>query len=190
MSRTTRVHQPGAALSAVSARTADLVGSAPDTSAAIPNSPWTVRRAAVHLVVLGFRYAGMVHGEPTQYPTLDPSDCARRDDELSADIPESHSAELGVLMGEATERLLSATLACPETRSVLFDGGTILAVRHLLGIAVAEHLLHGHDIAVALRRPWRIDPAHAALALDGCAARDGHRSDRMHRDVHGPFGCP
>lgn len=32
---------------------------------------------------------------------------------------------------------------------------------------VNESLVHGHDIARAQGRPWRIDPAHAALVLKG-----------------------
>jgi hypothetical protein len=39
-----------------------------------------------------------------------------------------------------------------------------------VGIAVAEHLLHGYDIAVAVGRPWPIDPGTLEVAAaDACA---------------------
>ena len=38
--------------------------------------------------MVGFRYAGMIRGEPNQYPSLDPEACARLNDQLNADIPE------------------------------------------------------------------------------------------------------
>jgi hypothetical protein len=49
----------------------------------------------------------------------------------------------------------------------------VLGFRHLVGIAVAEHLLHGYDMAVALSRPWPIDPDHAAVGVIGYGACEG-----------------
>lgn len=42
-----------------------------------------------------------------------------------------------------------------------------MTIPHLVGAALAEHLLHGYDMAVAVGRPWPIDPHQAALALFG-----------------------
>jgi hypothetical protein len=180
----TTLHEARTALSAVAARTADLIGASPDTAAAIPGSPWTVRKAAVHPAVIGVRYAGMVHGEPIQYPPLAPEDCARRDDELNADIAERRPSELAALVRDGTKRLLAATASCEDARDVLFDGGVVLSIRHLVGIAVAEHLLHGYDMAVATRRPWRIDPDHAVQGFLACRARDGRCLDPLTGDGH------
>ena len=127
----------------------------------------------MHLAVVGFRYAGMIHGESIQYPSLAPEECSRRNDELNADITESHPAELAALVREGTECLMAATASCGDGRNVLFDGGVLLQVQHLVGIAVAEHVLHGYDMAVAVGRPWPIDPDHAVLGLVGYAARNG-----------------
>lgn len=172
MIETTALHEARAALSTVSARTADLVASSPDTAVAIPGSSWTVRETGAHLAVVGFRYAGMVHCEPIQYPSLAPEECARRNDELNADISKSHPAELAALVREGAERLLAATASCADARDVLFDGGVVLPVRHLVGLAVAEHLLHGFDIAVAVHRPWPIDSGHAVIGLFANNTRD------------------
>ena len=161
-----------AALSVVSARTADLVALAPDTDVAIPGSSWSVREAAVHLAVVGFRYAGMVHGEHIQFASSTPDECARRNDELNADIPESRPIQLAAHLRDGAAGLLAATATCTDAREVLFDGGVTLRAGQLVGIAVAEHLLHGYDMAVAIGKPWPIDPGHAAVGLIGYDARN------------------
>jgi uncharacterized protein (TIGR03083 family) len=172
MSETGTLRTARAALSVVSARTAGLVALAPDTAIAIPGSSWRVREAAVHLAVVGFRYAGMVHGERIQFASLTPDECARRNDELNADIPESRPIPLAALVREGAAGLLTATASCTDARMVLFDGGVTLRIGQLVGIAVAEHLLHGYDMAVAVGQPWPIDPEHAAAGLIGYHARN------------------
>ena len=119
MAETTMLSKVRTALSVVSARTAGLVESLPDTAVPIPGSAWTVREAAVHLAMVGFRYAGMAYGEPNQYPSLAPEECARRNDQLNADIPEFDPGKLAALMHEGTECLLAATARCDDTRTVL-----------------------------------------------------------------------
>ncbi|MDT7596855.1 MAG: hypothetical protein QOJ06_2401 [Pseudonocardiales bacterium] len=184
MAATTMLNAVSAALSVVSARTADLLQSLPHTAVAIPDSSWTVREAAVHLAMVGFRYAGMVYGEPTQYPSLAPEICARLNDQLNADIPESNPHKLAALMREGTERLLSAAESCDDTQDVLFDCGVVIAIPHLVGITVAEHLLHGYDIAVAVRRPWPIEAHHAALGLFGYCQSYGLRLNPAMTKAH------
>jgi hypothetical protein len=173
MTGTTLLNEVRTALSVVSARTAGLVESLSDTTVPIPGSAWCVREAAVHLAMVGFRYAGMVHGEPNQYPSLAPEDCARLNDQLNADIPESDPGKLADLMHDGTESLLAATALCDDTQDVLFDCGAVMTIPHLVGTALAEHLLHGYDMAVAVGQPWPIDPHHAALGLFGYGPRYG-----------------
>lgn len=184
MAATTMLNAVSAALSVVSARTADLLQSLPHTAVAIPGFSWTVREAAVHLAMVGFRYAGMVDGEPTQYHSLAPEICARLNDQLNADIPESNPHKLAVLMREGTERFLSATESCDDTQDVLFDCAAVMAIPHLVGITVAEHLLHGYDIAVAVGRPWPIEPHHAALGLFGYRPSYGLRLNPAMTTAH------
>jgi hypothetical protein len=172
MPTTTTLNEARTALSVVSTRTAALVATVPDTAAEIPGSVWTVREAAVHLALIGFRYAGMVHGEPNQYPSLDPEECARLNDQLNADIPETDPGRLAGLIGQGTERLLAATVPCDDATDVLFDGGTMITVPDLVATALAKHLLHGYDMAVAVSRPWPISRRHATLALPGCKTAD------------------
>jgi hypothetical protein len=148
------------------------VALAPDTAVAIPGSSWCVREAAVHLAVVGFRYAGMVQSERIQFASLTPEECARRNDELNADIPESRPIQLAALVRDGAACLFAATATCSDSRNVLFDGGVTLRIGQLVGVAVAEHLLHGYDMAVAIGQPWPIDPGHAAVGLIGYDARN------------------
>ena len=131
MAETTRLNALRAALSVVSARAAGVVEPLPDTVVPIPGSSWTVREAAVHLAMVGFHYAGMVHGEPNQYPSLARQECARLNDQLNADIPESDPGKLAALMREGTERLLAATAPCRDTQEVLFHCGSVTTILHL-----------------------------------------------------------
>jgi hypothetical protein len=119
MAATTMLNAVSAALSVVSARTADLLQSLPHTAVAIPGSSWTVREAAVHLAMVGFRYAGMVYGEPTQYPSLAPEICARLNDQLNADIPESNPHKLAA--SYAREPSASCRQPSPATTPRMFS---------------------------------------------------------------------
>ena len=184
MAQTTMLNNVRTALTAVSARTASLVGSLTDTVVPVPGSTWTVREAAVHLALIGFRYAGMVHGEPNQYPSLAPEECARRNDEINADIPESEPGKLAALMDEETKRLLDATAPCDDTQEVLFHCGNVMTIPHLVATALAEHLLHGYDMAVAVGQPWPIDAHQAALGLFGYRPSYGARLNPATTTVH------
>jgi len=173
MAGTTILDQVRAGLREASARTTALVEALPDTGVAIPGLEWTVREAAAHLVNLGVRYAEMVKGEPLGYDSLAPQDCARMNGQLIADIPESDAGKLAALIHEGTDRLLEATARCDDEQTVLWHCHTHVGVPHLVAIAIAEHLLHGYDIAVAARRPWPITSEQAALALFGYGAAYG-----------------
>jgi len=164
MSETSRLQEARSALCVVSARTESLLTSLPDTTGPIAGTTWSVRDATVHLAVVGFRYAGIVVGEANPYPSLDPAACARLHDQFNADISESGPAALAGLLHEATASLLGATAACHDTYGVRFPGETVIAVPDLVAVALAEHLLHGSDMAFTAGRPWPIEPLHAALA--------------------------
>src|SRR5581483_4385440 len=155
------------ALADASSRTERLVESLPDLTALLADPVWTVREAAVHLVTVGLRYSGMIHGERNQYPSLAPTDCSRLNAELIADIPTADPSKVAVLIHDATERLLEASARGDDTQSVPFHCGSRITLPELVAIAAAEHLVHGYDIALAVGRPWPIPRDQAALALFG-----------------------
>jgi uncharacterized protein (TIGR03083 family) len=173
MAGTTMLEQARMALSETSVRTADLVETLADTAVPIPGSNWTVREAAVHLVNVGVRYAGMIEGEPLGYASLTPEECARMNDQLIADIPESDPVKLAALIHEATQRLLEASGRCDDEQEILWHCQIRITVPHLIAIALAEHVIHGYDMAVAVERPWPITMTQAGLALFGYGAAYG-----------------
>jgi uncharacterized protein (TIGR03083 family) len=167
MAGMTILEQARSALRDMLPRTTDLIGTLTDTGAPIPGSKWTVREAGVHLVNVGVRYAGMIEGEPLWYESLAPDECARMNDQLIADIPESDPVKLAALIQEGTERLLEASARCDDEQTVLWHCQTHIPVPHLVAIGMAEHVVHGYDIAVAVQRPWPITAEQAGLALFG-----------------------
>jgi hypothetical protein len=48
-----------------------------------------------------------------------------------------------------------------------FHGGQTVSADVALGILLGEFIVHGHDIAGALRRDWPIEPAHVELVMRG-----------------------
>ncbi len=48
-----------------------------------------------------------------------------------------------------------------------FHGGERVRADVALGILLGEPVVHGHDVAEALGRPWPIDPGHVALVVEG-----------------------
>lgn len=167
MSERIMLEEISSALTEVAARTTELIGSLADTAVPIPGSAWTVREAAVHLVNCGDRYAGMLQDEPNGYPSLAPDVCAQLNDELIAAIPESDPAKLASLTHDAVGRLIDASADCDDTTEVLWHCGIRVPAANVVATAIAEHLVHGYDIALATRRPWPIDPHHAAWGLFG-----------------------
>jgi len=167
MAGTTMLEETRAALREMSARTTGLIETLPDTETPIPGSKWTVREVGVHLVNVGVRYAGMIEGERLGYPSLSPEECARMNDQLIADIPESDPVKLAALILEATERLLDASARCDDEQTAVWHCQCNIPIPNMVAIAMAEHVIHGYDIAVAARRPWPIETAHAGLALFG-----------------------
>jgi len=51
--------------------------------------------------------------------------------------------------------------------SFRFHGGEQVRADIALGILLGELVVHGWDVAQALRRPWPIDPGHVAMIFEG-----------------------
>ena len=169
MQTTTYLDRVRPAIGQVGERLAVLVTTAPDPDLPVPNSPdWTVREVTAHVVTVAPRYAaGPDHrGTWVQDPR---------------ELPELNRAELRALgtgsMAELAGRLRhDLTALCEQVEgygaappSFRFHGGELVPADTALGILLAELVVHGWDIAQALRRPWPIDPGHVALILEGLA---------------------
>lgn len=155
------------ALEAVTKRTVALLRSLPEANVPIPNSDWTVRDAAVHLANYGPVYAEIARGTPSPVASLAVADLAAENAGRAADIAETDPGKLADLAAEEASSLLEAVAGRRGDQAVIFHQGIHLDVAGLVCIALGEQVLHGYDMALAVGRPWAIDPLHVGLILYG-----------------------
>ena len=148
-------------------RYAELVENVPDTSTAIPGSEWTVRDAAVHLAGANHRLVALASGEASTVPTVEKHVLDARARKLIAENPETDGKKLAEQIREGLERVMAATALLPGDQPISYHAGLRLNLAELVSLYLGEYLLHGYDIAVAVRAPWPIDPGDAALAVCG-----------------------
>lgn len=181
MQTTTYLERVRPAIDQVGERFAALVTAAPDPERRVPNTPdWTVREATAHVVTVVPRYAagpehrGTFVQDPRELPALNEAEIralgARGMQELAQRLHRELAALFDQIAGYGT--------APPSFR---FHGGELVPADVALGMLLGELVVHGWDIAQALR-PWPIDPGHVALILEGVAPilpgwvdRDGAR---------------
>jgi hypothetical protein len=167
MSPATVLAQARSALEETARQTADLLRSLPDLHAPIPGSEWTVREAAVHLVSLTGIHMDIADGMPSPIGSMTKEALRHQNARRLGDIPESDPEKVAGLLSEAVAALLEATAYRSADQAVVFHGGVTMDLAHLLCMSLAEHVLHGYDIARAAGAPWPIDPAIALLVLSG-----------------------
>lgn len=164
---TTVVAQARSALEATARRTADLIRSLPDLSPPIPGSEWTVREAAVHLVNLAGIYTDIADGMPSPIESMTREALGGENARRVGDIPETDPEKVAGLLTEAVAGLLETTAYRSGDHRVVFHAGVSLDLASLVCVGLGEYILHGYDIARAVRFPWPIDPLHARLVLSG-----------------------
>ena len=154
------------AIDHVASRFAALVTTAPHPATSVPNTPgWTVRDTAAHLATVVVRYADGPKGRgtwtstPLELPALNHDQMQALGAAAAGDLAARLCQELATL--QAQIRGYGSRL--PSFR---FHGGQPVRADIALGLLLGELVVHGHDIARALRRPWPIDPGHAALITE------------------------
>lgn len=153
------------AIAGATERVAELIASIPDPMAFAPNSPWTVRDFAAHLVLAGSVYTDMAQGVPAPYQSTEPTYLHAEFTRRNADIAETDPGKLSRLFVDAMEGFLDATSDSPGDTPVIFHGQNPFTVAGAAGVLLGEELLHGYDIATAIGRPWPLDPAATQLVL-------------------------
>ena len=145
----------------------ELVGSITDVAVTIPATPgWSVLQTLGHLVTVTPRFAAGPEGAGTW--ANEPPDLAGINDrELSA-LGELSAADLQVRLDDAVEDVIRQVGRYgAEAPTYRYHGGAFVAADRALGILLGEYLIHGSDIAAAVRRPFPIPRDEAALAIDG-----------------------
>jgi uncharacterized protein (TIGR03083 family) len=156
-----------AALGRAGDRFFDLVLSAPDASQPVPDMDWNVGDVAAHVALGTEAYVGYAQG--VDEPFVDVSDIAGGSLTRSSAVRLSDEPErdLGTLTTRA-RAALTALFDSIEGRAgdepVVWNGHEI-TLDAMIGLALAEYLLHGRDLAVALGQPWPISPDDARLIL-------------------------
>ncbi len=150
------------ALEDTASRFAALVTSAPDTKVPVPACPgWTVRDVAAHVADVSVQY-GREAWTPAAVQGAGPGDEQDRG-------PGTASAEelAGRLHQELAALRAQVDRCGGEVPTFWFHGEQLVGADAALGILLGELVVHGHDVARALGRPWPVEPAHAALIVEG-----------------------
>jgi hypothetical protein len=177
------------ALAGNTERVAELIASIPDPLALAPDSPWTVRDFAAHLVVAGGVYTDIVQGVPAPFQSTEPTYLHTEFTRRNADIAETDPGKLSRLFVDAMEGFLDATSDIPGDAPVIMHGQNPYTVAGMAGILLGEELLHAFDIATAIGRPWPLDPADTQLVLAAYAPGLGFlRNPETTRGLSAGFG--
>ncbi|MGW1464254.1 maleylpyruvate isomerase family mycothiol-dependent enzyme [Streptomyces sp. NPDC002308] len=152
---------------------AALLRDAPDTSAAVPGSEWTVGEAAAHLALANELMADLAAGRQRPYGDGTPQSLAPANARALAAFGERGAEPLAAMITEQAEAFLAAVdRVAAGTASA--DGGDASALvtplgpmnRAVLGSYLLTHMLgHGYDLARALRRPHMVDAARVGLCM-------------------------
>lgn len=163
-----------AALPETGARFADLVAGV-RSGQATSLGEWSIAETASHVGMIALMYTSMIRGDggPLPLPGLaEPIDTASVDtisrmNALALELyPERDPVRLAErLRADIAEVLLVSADLDPE-KPVWWLGGSRVPVAGVLAHLVNEMLVHGLDIARAVRRPWPIPAAHEALFLE------------------------
>jgi len=155
---------------------ADLLGSA-DRDRPVPGLEWNVGDVATHLVVAIESYRHMA-GSTFDFTTLAPEvGEARTPGERGAQISRAllaqHSGrdlhELADTLVQETDAYLDATGSVDQERWFPTWTGYPMDIAAATAAMLGEQLIHGHDIARAIARPWIIEPDAARLVHAGTA---------------------
>jgi hypothetical protein len=165
------------ALTAAAERTAILTASIDDTGTPAPHLQWSVGEVAAHLG--GFclpAFTDAVRGREAFWHPFIPQvegfreRLAGANERTLARAPLPPTDELARTIGEGARTLLRAVEGRggdEVLRTPWYGEGATLDLTTVLCVVLGELLVHAHDIARGLGRPWHIDPGDARLVVGG-----------------------
>ncbi|MEV0899210.1 maleylpyruvate isomerase family mycothiol-dependent enzyme [Actinoplanes sp. NPDC049802] len=156
-------------------RFVSLVRHAGPAGSAMATREWTVADSAAHVLSIASWYT-TVFDPAAPGPPVDGLaallartnvDTVRRTNAVVLDqLPQRDPERLADALHDAVHRLLAATVAADPERPVPWLGGSRVPVIGVLAHLVNEFLVHGWDMAGALRRPWPMPDHEAATFLE------------------------
>jgi uncharacterized protein (TIGR03083 family) len=137
----------------------DLVARVSDPSTPVPGSDWVSGEVVAHLIAVANNLAGMSRNAGRPYASVD--SIAQQNEEMIAEVdardPDTLRAALDELVAELSKP--------PSDRTFRWHAGIDVTVLDAAGITTGELLIHGYDLAKALRAPWPITRADATQVL-------------------------
>ena len=144
----------------LSDRVSELVKKAPDPTVAVPQTPgWSVAQVIAHLVTVAVRYSPD-GGDLDRWPAEATDVAAQNDAEIAAVSRHDLPSLLATL--RAAVHALPSGESVDTAGPVPYTGGLEVTPADLYGLMLGEFMVHGHDIAAVLHRPWRVEPEDAA----------------------------
>ncbi len=134
---------------------------------AIPHLTWTVSQCAAHMLISDWMYADQMIG-PGIFMRIEQT--SEVNDWSVAPLTDTAPSELASDLDRSTAHVLDVVSAMPADATFTWWSGAQARVDTAVGLLVGERLVHGWDIAQALRIPWAIDPTHAAMAMEASFA--------------------
>jgi hypothetical protein len=183
---TTAPAQNGVALAAirgavqtVAEQVADMIRHAPNTRVRLPRSAWTVGEAAAHLAITQLQFREWLEGTTSPYGNGRMESFAPVNQESLREFREREGEKLADMIVARTHAFLAASPRYPEHHKTRLHFGT-WDQRTYASYMLCHLLKHACPIAMALRRPLPVEPAHLELVFPffkewvaGAGARPG-----------------
>jgi len=162
------------ALRRAAATTSGMVRTAGDLGVAVPNSEWTVRDVAVHLVTALGAFARSAGGEEVVLPMPEVAGARHRVAELNARLLQQVGEDDPMVLAKGIEDGVEAFLAAGEGKpssspvaTPWYGDEVVVGLGPATCLLLGEQVVHGWDMAAALGRPWPMEAATARLVLAG-----------------------
>ncbi len=157
-----------ATVEAAGTRAAHLIRAIRDASVRTEGVDWTLGQVAAHLVANMRQHTEWVQGQgKVDYCVPDLGAENARNIEA---VPTRQPDELARLFSEGTAAFLSAARAADPSRVIPEVVGPDLSLADLACVLLGEIVVHGHDVARTIGRPWPIDRRAATLIIEGTMA--------------------
>jgi uncharacterized protein (TIGR03083 family) len=176
------------ALGVAGRRLVDLLRAVPDPSAPVEGLRWTIGELTTHLAARTELFAGYLAGTAQPEGAItEIADHNERQIRELADVPFDTHVEL---IAASVSAFVETTKGRLGTDPYPWYSGLVVDVATGTGLALAEVLVHGHDVARSIGQRWRLSPddartiARASLVLapyyvDPTVTRGRHVTHRL-----------